>query len=345
VNPLTSGEDTEPGSSIISSPADAVLIAEDDPIFRHILEYWFQKWNYRVTSLENGLDAWSVLQQKDAPQMAILDWMMPGLDGIELCRRIRSHEAGPYKYVLLLTAKGSKEDVVAGLDAGADDYLIKPFDVNELRARVRSGKRILELQSALLRVQKELQFESAHDQLTGLWNRGAIMGLLHRETQRSLRIGEPLGVIMADLDHFKHINDSYGHPVGDVVLREVGRRILASVRNYDYVGRYGGEEFLIVLAECSASDLAVTAERMRVCVSRKPVETDCGPVPVTLSIGLVTGQAVGSAAVKGEELLRAADTALYCAKSNGRNRVEHAPETNHGETGACHSSANINHAP
>jgi two-component system cell cycle response regulator len=326
VNPLAPGGDLKPGSSSTSSPPDTVLIAEDDPIFRRVLENWLKKWNYRVTSLENGLDAWSVLQQKDAPQMAILDWMMPGLDGIELRRRIRGHEDGPYKYVLLLTAKGSKEDVVAGLEAGADDYLTKPFDVNELRARVWAGKRILELQSALLGVQNELQFESAHDHLTGLWNRGAIMGLLHRETQRSVRIGEPLGVIMADLDHFKHINDSYGHPVGDVVLREVARRILSSVRNYDYVGRYGGEEFLIVLAECSATDLAATTERMRVCVSRKPVETDSGPVPVTLSIGLVTGRAVGSVVLKGEELLRAADAALYCAKTKGRNRVEHAPE-------------------
>ncbi len=152
------------------------------------------------------------------------------------------------------------------------------------------------------------------------------MGLLHRETQRSVRIGEPLGVIMADLDHFKQINDSYGHPVGDVVLREVARRIPASVRNYDYVGRYGGEEFLIVVAECSATDLAATAERMRVCVSRKPVEPHSGPVPVTLSIGLVTGYAVGTAVLKGEELLRAADTALYCAKTKGRNRVEQASE-------------------
>jgi len=173
-----------------------VLIAEDDPLFRRVLHNWLQKWNYRVTDLDNGLDAWSVLQRQDAPQMAILDWMMPGLDGIELCRRIRSQHLGPYKYVLLLTGRGSKEDVVAGLEAGADDYLIKPFHVNELRARVRAGRRILELQDALLRVQTELQFRSAHDSLTGLWNRGAIMDLLHRETQRSARNGQPLGVMM-----------------------------------------------------------------------------------------------------------------------------------------------------
>jgi two-component system cell cycle response regulator len=310
-----------------SSPPDRVLIAEDDPIFRRVLQSWLQKWNYSVTALENGLDAWQLLQQDDCPPMAILDWVMPGLDGIDVCRRIRSHQQGAYKYVLLLTSKESKEDVVAGLEAGADDYLTKPFDVNELRARVRAGKRILELQGALVKAHTELQFEAAHDHLTGLWNRGAIMDLLQRETQRTVRIGEPLGVIMADLDHFKRINDSYGHPIGDAVLREVAHRLLASVRNYDYVGRYGGEEFLIVLTACAPADLVATAERMRAFVSEKPVDTDVGPIPVTISIGLAAQQLSGLELAKGEELVRTADSALYTAKANGRNRVECAPES------------------
>jgi len=252
--------------------------------------------------------------------------MMPGLEGTELCRRVRSQQGGRYKYLLLLTAKGRKEDIVAGLEAGADDYLTKPFDVNELRARMRTGQRILELQDALLRVQTELLFQSAHDHLTGLWNHGAITSLLQRETQRSSRTGRPLGLIMADLDHFKLINDSYGHQTGDAVLREVAGRMVVSVRNYDYVGRYGGEEFLIVLTECTTSDLIATAERMRVCVSESPIETEVGPIPVTVSIGLAARAANAAVQLTGEDLLRVADTALYRAKTNGRNRVESAPE-------------------
>jgi two-component system, cell cycle response regulator len=319
---LKANSEAVPSQSPSLSLTNIALIVEDDPISRRVLESCLRDWNYRVTALDNGLDAWGLLQQPDAPQMVILDWMMPGLDGIELCRRIRNDKTGPYKYVLLLTAKGSKEDVIAGLEAGADDYLTKPFDVNELRARVRSGKRILELQDALLRVQTALQFESAHDHLTGLWNRGAIMDLLHRETQRSERTGEPLGIMMADLDHFKRINDSYGHQTGDAVLREVARRLLASVRNYDYVGRYGGEEFLIVLGNSPAAALKITAERMRLCISRHPVETDAGAIAVTVSLGLVSEQA--AVEMKGEGFLRAADSALYSAKRNGRNRVESA---------------------
>lgn len=291
---------------------------------RCLLENWLQKWKYEVTSVDNGLEAWGVLQEEDSPRMAILDWMMPGLDGIELCRRIRRQPPGPYKYVLLLTAKGSKEDVVAGLDAGADDYLTKPFDANELRARLRAGERIRELQGALVKAHSELQFEAAHDHLTGLWNRGAIIDLLRRETQRSARSGEPMGMIMADLDHFKRINDTHGHQTGDAVLREVAQRMLKSVRNYDHVGRYGGEEFMIVLTACTPANLAVSAERMRVHVCEKPVESDAGPIPVTISIGWAI-QALGSPA-QVEELVRAADRALYDAKANGRNRVEHAPE-------------------
>ncbi len=187
----------------IVSCRDTVLIAEDDPVFRRILQRCLQSWNYQVRACENGLDAWNVLQQQHAPQMAILDWMMPGMNGIEMCRRIRTRQQDPYRYVLLLTAKDDKHDVVQGLDAGADDYLTKPFDVDELHARVRAGKRILGLQNELIQARESLRFEALHDHLTGVWNRGAVLNLLQREVQRRQRSGEALGVIMADVDHFK----------------------------------------------------------------------------------------------------------------------------------------------
>ena len=273
------------------------------------------------------MDAWNVLQQANAPQMAILDWMMPGMDGVELCRRIRAQIHGPYRYLLLLTAKFEKQDVVTGLDAGADDYLTKPFDVGELRARVRSGKRILELQHALLRTQEALQYEAAHDPLTGLWNRGAILDLLRRETQRHQRTGSALGVIMADLDHFKHINDSYGHLVGDAVLREISNRLQGSVRTYDFIGRYGGEEFLIIIPSCNPSDLQAGAERLRHAIADKPVETSVGPIQCTISIGVASAPMAEDGVSELEALLKVSDEALYRAKDSGRNRVEIAAAT------------------
>ena len=296
---------------------DSVLIAEDDPIFH-------REWGYKVVAVKDGLDAWSALQQEDAPQMAILDWMMPGLDGVELCRRIRILKPGPYRYLLLLTAKDDKEDVVAGLEAGADDYLTKPFNMDELHARVRAGKRILELQDALIKAHEALQFESAHDRLTGLWNRGAIMDLLNREVRRSVRSGDSLGVIMADVDYFKKINDSYGHLAGDAVLREVAHRMVEAVRNYDYVGRYGGEEFLLVLVDCAASDIVAIAERVRLDIAERLIDTGVAQIPVTLSMGLASAQAGSPDSQEPEELVRVADMALYSAKAKGRNRVESA---------------------
>ena len=303
---------------------DAVLVAEDDPVFRHVLEYWLKKWDYRVTSVENGLDAWNILQKADSPQMAILDWMMPAMDGVELCRQLRRHEGQRYHFVLLVTSKDDKQDVVAGLSAGADDYLTKPFNVDELRARIRTGERILHLQDALIRVHEALRFEAAHDPLTGLWNRGAILELLEREVQLHRRTGSALGLMMVDLDHFKQVNDTQGHMVGDVVLRESAHRMAASVRNYDWVGRYGGEEFLIVVPGCDAEALLASAERLRACIADPPVETTAGPVPMTLSIGIVSAMPPGPSAPNLEKLLYAADLALYKAKANGRNRVEMA---------------------
>jgi two-component system, cell cycle response regulator len=323
----TTPAEAKPGPDGKASSVNAVLIAEDDPIFRRILESWFKRWDYGVTAVENGLDAWEVLQRDDAPQLAILDWMMPGMDGIELCRRIRSRDQGTYLYVLLLTAKDNKQDMIAGLEAGADDYLTKPFDVDELHARVRAGKRILDLQAALLRAQAASQFDAAHDRLTSIWNRGAILDLLIGEAERSRRSNDSLGVIMADVDFFKQVNDTHGHLVGDTVLREVGRRLASALRSYDSVGRYGGEEFLIIVPGCDSLNLTVTAERLRRRIADQPIDTSAGPVPVTISLGLVSAQPSESRLIDPEALLHDADQALYAAKARGRNRVETAPSS------------------
>ena len=308
--------------SPVNPELDQVLVAEDDPVFRHVLQNWLQKWNYCVTAVENGVDAWNLLQTEKAPKMVIVDWMMPEMDGLELCRRIRNLKLAPYRYILLLTAKDNKQDVVTGLEAGADDYLTKPFNVDELRARVRTGRRILQLQDALLQAKDALQFEAAHDPLTGLYNRGAIMDFLQREGQRHVRTREPLGVIMADLDYFKRVNDTYGHLMGDIVLKESARRFMTVMRSYDGVGRYGGEEFLIVVPGCNLADLVASGERLRNCMAEQPIQAEEIPVPVTLSVGVASALLVGTDALNYETLLRAADAALYRAKANGRNRVE-----------------------
>jgi diguanylate cyclase (GGDEF)-like protein len=300
----------------------SILVAEDDRLFRHILQSCLEKWGHQIILVNDGIAAWDALQCEHAPQMLILDWMMPGIDGVELCRRIRQGNPRPYRYILLLSAKDSKQDVVAALEAGADDYLTKPFDADELRARIRAGGRILQLQDALLRAHDELQYEAAHDRLTGLWSRGAVLDALHRESQRAFRSHDPLAVAMFDLDQFKIINDTYGHLIGDMVLQEVGRRLRAAFRGYDFVGRYGGEEFLAVLPGCRQTDLVALAERARQCISNNAFRATGNDIAVTVSVGLAAAAQIREAEKDCENLLRQADAALYLAKAKGRNRVE-----------------------
>jgi diguanylate cyclase (GGDEF)-like protein len=300
------------------SSSEAILIAEDDRIFRRILQSWLQKFGYRVVAAEDGAKAWEILQQGNAPALLILDWMMPSIDGPELCRRIRGRGHVFYPYILLVTAKDDKQDVVQGLASGADDYLTKPFDPGELQARLQVGKRILELQRELIRAREEIRFQANHDGLTGIWNRTTILNLLGGELKRGVRARTTTGVLMMDLDHFKKINDEYGHLNGDAVLKEVSRRIQLAVRSYDFVGRYGGEEFLVVLPHCSLDDLRAVAERIRCAVAEAPIVTSTAEMAITVSIGGIAT----SSPMLDLELLSAADSALYAAKRNGRNRVE-----------------------
>jgi two-component system, cell cycle response regulator len=297
---------------------DRVLIAEDDAMFRKILRSWLESWGYEVTVAEDGAKAWQILQEIRAPHLLILDWIMPKLNGIDLCRLVRERASSPYQYILLVTAKDDKQDLVRGLEAGADDYLSKPFDRDELKARLRTGRRILTLQDEQLKVREKLHLQANHDGLTGTWNRTAILGLLHREFELAARAENTIGLIMLDLDHFKIVNDTYGHLAGDDVLVEAARRMQQAVRSYDLLGRYGGEEFLVVSPDCDINQIQICAERIRLAMAEKPVLADGSRIAITVS----AGAAILSPRLNTErEAIAAADSALYRAKSAGRNLV------------------------
>jgi diguanylate cyclase (GGDEF)-like protein len=296
------------------------LIADDDPIVRRLVEAQLTKWGYEVVACADGSQAWEALNREDAPRIVILDWMMPEMDGPSICREIRRMGAEVYTYVILLTGKNRKEDIIEGLEAGADDYLTKPFDPSELKVRIRAGARIVQLQQDLISALRTSQFKASHDVLTHLFNRAAILEFLEKELSRSAREQTNVGVIMADIDHFKRINDRYGHLAGDAVLRETAQRILASMRPYDAAGRYGGEEFLIVLPGCDAEKSRQIAERLREDFEHNHLRTREGIFSITLSFGVASAQA--SDGVDPVSVIRTADAALYRAKEGGRNRVE-----------------------
>jgi len=298
-----------------------ILVAEDDLVSRRLLETRLSKWGYHATSASNGEEAWICLQQEDAPHLAILDWMMPGMDGLEVCRNVRARGGEPYTYIILLTAKDSKDDVILGLEAGADDYLTKPVNTHELEVRLRAGRRIVDLQSEIIRAREELRIQATHDALTGLWNRAAIRDILCRQIARVRREGAPLCISIADIDHFKDINDTLGHGTGDIVLREVAQRLSAAVRQYDFIGRYGGEEFLVVLPGCDENIAQKQAERMRASLSERPFLLPEGSSSVAVTVSLGVSALVDSDTMDVENLLHAADKALYLAKGEGRNCV------------------------
>jgi len=228
-----------------------VLAAEDNPIFQSMLANMLTKWGYMPVVARDGNEAWEALQQPDCPQLAILDWMMPGLNGVDICRGVRAAGREPYVYILLLTARTDSQDLVEGMEAGADDYLTKPFQAHELRVRLRAGRRILDLQQQLLAAREALREQATHDGLTGLLNRNSILAILDKELARASREDQPLSVLMVDLDRFKLINDTHGHAAGDTVLCEAARRMRESMRNYESVGRYGGVRDCPSRLQCS----------------------------------------------------------------------------------------------
>jgi two-component system, cell cycle response regulator len=297
-----------------------ILIADDDALSLRLLERTLEREGYEVTAVQNGRRAAEHLCRQDGPRLALLDWVMPELDGPAVCREVRQKREQVYVHMVLLTSKESKQDVIEGLESGADDYLIKPFDPAELKARLRTGLRILQLEDRLVEAREEMRFKATYDSLTGLFNRGVIMDLLSRELSRTRREDGCTAILLGDVDHFKNVNDTLGHVPGDEVLKEIARRLLASVRLYDFVGRYGGEEFLIVLNKCNLPSALQRAEQIRQAIESAPVQTARGPVPVTMSLGILASTEWGVLPV--EELLREADVALYKAKAAGRNCVK-----------------------
>jgi two-component system, cell cycle response regulator len=299
-----------------------ILIADDEIISRRALEKLLAEWGHETLIATNGREAWDLLQEPDAPRLALVDWMMPEMDGMELCHRLREREKGAYVYVILLTARNRREEMLEGLHSGADDYLVKPWDAAELHARLDTGVRIVRLQEELIQARDALSFEASHDPLTRLSNRRDILEILGRELSRSRRQHGCLGVVLADIDYFKKVNDSRGHIAGDAVLKEASRRIVASVRSYDSVGRYGGEEFLIIVPSEDALGVLTQAERIRRAFEDDPFRVDDQRLRISLSLGVAMSDDSHSSSTEG--LLRAADGALYRAKEKGRNRVEMA---------------------
>jgi two-component system cell cycle response regulator len=247
---------------------------------------------------------------------------MPLKDGVEVCREVRRRSGSNYTYLILVSSRESKEDIVAGLEAGADDYIIKPCNTDELKARLRTGLRILQVEDRLVEARESMCFQATHDVLTTLWNRGAILELLSMELGRSRREGTCTAVMMCDIDHFKSINDRFGHAAGDDVLREISKRFQNAVRSYDMVSRYGGEEFVIVLNRCNPDNAVSRAEQLRQAVAGRSITIGAEALQVTISIGLALSPDFSNG--QAEEIIHEADMALYSAKEGGRNCVRTA---------------------
>jgi len=293
-----------------------ILIADDDAISRRMVGLMLQRMGYEVVAAANGREALEKLLEPDGPRLALLDWMMPEMDGPQVCRSLRAANGLQYVYLILLTSKDTRAALVEGLDAGADEYLTKPCNTDELKARLRTGERILQLEDKLVAAREEMRFKATHDALTALWNRGKILEAL----DEALRQFNSMAILMCDIDHFKAVNDKYGHLVGDAVLRDLATRLRRGVRTDDLIGRFGGEEFLVVLNGCDPARLMDRAEQLRRAVSETSFISDAGEISFTVSIGAVAVDRDDSA-TPSETILNLADAALYQAKREGRNRV------------------------
>ena len=289
-----------------------VLVVEDQQDIAHLVRLHLKDLPCNVELAFDGVSGLAAAEKKSF-DLIVLDLMLPGMDGLEICRRLRQDKKRPYQYVIMLTAKDEVRDLVESIESGADDYLSKPFDERELRVRLRAGERILALRD-------DLSAKATIDELTGLLNRSGITEKLQQELALAERNNGSVSILMADLDNFKRINDTHGHPVGDEVLREASKRIGYRLRPYDDLGRYGGEEFLCVLPGCSSLSAIEIAQRMRQVISESAIPTTAGLIDLTLSVGVATVDETTPMSL--DAMVSAADKALYGAKRAGRNRVE-----------------------
>jgi two-component system, cell cycle response regulator len=294
------------------------LIADDDRVSSKILERNLKDWGYDIVLASNGEEAWQIIREGNV-RLAIVDWMMPEINGVELCRRIRQENGHKYIYIILLTSRDRGTDILEGLTSGADDYMTKPVNFLELKARLQTGHRIIGLEDKLLESNKKLEEMASRDSLTSLWNRANIVAFLDSELERGKRDGRPTSALMVDVDNFKLINDTFGHLAGDVVLIELAKRLSRSVRIYDKVGRYGGDEILVVLPNCGRTEATEVGERLRKAVSIKRVQTPAGEMNISITLGCSVSDEAPEPTAKA--LIEASDAALYKGKSMGRNLV------------------------
>jgi diguanylate cyclase (GGDEF)-like protein len=292
-----------------------ILIAEDQPVAALYLRRSLEKMGHQAEVAPDGEAAWRMIRDGDMP-LLISDWMMPHLDGLELCRRIRSVRSGRYIYIILLTSLDRREDRVNGLRAGADDFLTKPPDPDELAVRLEIAGRILAVHDRLARQNALLAELASTDELTGVKNRRRFREDLDLLFAQADRQRSPLSVILLDIDHFKQYNDAFGHPAGDRVLEQVGARLQSILRGHDVVARYGGEEFVVLLPATGANESLEVAERLRMAIAGHGWPNR----PVTASFGVATSSPNTQDAAT---LVDQADRALYLSKETGRNRTSH----------------------
>jgi two-component system cell cycle response regulator len=297
-----------------------VLLADDEPVQRMLIGRMLTRAGYEVITAEDGQQALKHMQEGNIA-LLVTDWEMPNLDGIGLCRAVRSMQLPHYTYTIVVTSRDAVEHVVMGLQSGADDYLTKPVTEPELLARLNTGKRLVEMERSLRAANEENRRLSITDALTGVFNRRYLMDQLERELERSQRYGHPLSIFLCDVDHFKRINDSYGHQCGDETLIQFAQSLYGCLRDADWVARYGGEEFVVVLPETSLSAASRVAERCRAGLADAPLQIGSRTLQITASFGVSGWEQAVSANAEVDKLIAAADAGVYASKAGGRNRI------------------------